>query len=98
MTLDELLSMDEIEDLSEWRTGVSQGVADLSAGMQARLSELEDKLTEAERKYQETAARNYELMVAATAPAAGEAGSDPEESPEEIAEKSIADLFTDKEN
>lgn len=97
MTLDELLAMDEIEDLTEWRNDVSQGVADLSAGMQARLSELEEKLTEAERKYQETAARNYELMVAATAPA-GDEDSDPEESPEEIAEKSIDDLFADKEN
>lgn len=97
MTLDELLAMDEIEDLTEWRNGVSKGVADLSAGMQARLSELEEKLTEAERKYQETAARNYELMVAATAPV-GDEGSDPEESPEEIAEKSIDDLFADKEN
>lgn len=97
MTLDELLAMDEIEDLSEWRNDVSQGVADLSAGMQARLSELEDKLTESERKYQETAARNYELMVAATAPAADE-GGEPEESQEEIAEKSIDELFADKEN
>ena len=97
MTLDELLAMDEIEDLSEWRDGVSQGVADLSAGMQARLSELEEKLTEAERKYQEVAARNYELMVAATAPAADE-GEEGEESQEEIAEKSIDDLFADKEN
>lgn len=97
MTLDELLAMDEIEDLSEWRNGVSQGVADLSAGMQARLSELEEKLTEAERKYQEVAARNYELMVAATAPAADE-GEEGEESQEEIAEKSIDDLFADKEN
>lgn len=97
MTLDELLAMDEIEDLSEWRNGVSQGVADLSAGMQARLSELEEKLTEAERKYQEVAARNYELMVAATAPADGE-GEEGEESQEEIAEKSIDDLFADKEN
>lgn len=97
MTLDELLTMDEIEDLSEWRNGVSQGVADLSAGMQARLSELEEKLTEAERKYQEVAARNYELMVAATAPAPGE-GEEGEESQEEIAEKSIDDLFADKEN
>lgn len=97
MTLDELLAMDEIEDLSEWRNGVSQGVADLSAGMQARLSELEEKLTEAERKYQEVAARNYELMVAATAPAPDE-GEEGEESQEEIAEKSIDDLFADKEN
>lgn len=97
MTLDELLAMDEIEDLSEWRNGVSQGVVDLSAGMQARISELEEKLTEAEHKYQETAARNYELMVAATAPA-GDEGGDPEESPEEIAEKSIDALFADKEN
>lgn len=97
MTLDELLAMDEIEDLSEWRNGVSQGVADLSAGMQARLSELEEKLTEAERKYQEVAARNYELMVAATAPAADE-GEEGEESQEEIAVKSIDDLFSDKEN
>ena len=97
MTLDELLAMDEIEDLTDWRNGVSQGVADLSAGMQARLSELEEKLTEAEHKYQEVAARNYELMVAATAPA-GDEVSDPEEPQEEIAEKSIADLFADKEN
>lgn len=97
MTLDELLAMDEIEDLSEWRAGVSQGVADLSAGMQARLSELEEKLTEAERKYQEVAARNYELMVAATAPADGDS-EDGEESQEEIAEKSIDELFADKEN
>lgn len=97
MTLDELLAIDEIEDLTEWRNGVSQGVSDLSAGMQARISELEEKLTESERKYQETAARNYELMVAATAPV-GDEDSDPEESPEEIAEKSIDALFTDKEN
>lgn len=97
MTLDELLAMDEIEDLPEWRNSVSQGVADLSAGMQARLSELEEKLTEAESKYQETAARNYELMVAATAPA-GDGDSDSEESQEEIAEKSIDELFADKEN
>lgn len=97
MTLDELLAMDEIEDLTEWRAGVSQSVADLSAGMQARISELEENLTEAERKYQETAARNYELMVAATAPA-GDEGSEPEESPEETAKKSIDELFADKEN
>ena len=97
MTLDELLAMDEIEDLTEWRNGVSQGVADLSAGMQARLSELEEKLTIAERKYQEVAARNYELMVAATAPA-GDRVNDTEESQEEIAAKSIDDLFADKEN
>lgn len=97
MTLEELLEMGEIEDLAEWRAAVSQGVADLSAGMQARLSELEEKLTEAERKYQETAARNYELMVAATAPA-GDDVTVPEESQEEIAEKSIDALFADKEN
>lgn len=97
MTLDELLAMDEIEDLAEWRSGVSQGIADLSAGMQARISELEEKFAEAERKYQEVAARNYELMVAATAPADGDDEED-EESQEEIAEKSIAGLFVDKEN
>lgn len=97
MTLDEFLAMDEIEDLAEWRAGVSQGVADLSAGMQARLADLEEKLTDAERKYQEVAARNYELMIAATAPAA-DVDSDPEKSQEEIAEKSIDELFADKEN
>lgn len=97
MTLDELLAMDEIEDLTEWRDGVSKGVADITAGMQARLSELEEKLAEAERKYQETAARNYELMVAATAPA-GDEVSETEESQEEKAEKSINELFADKEN
>lgn len=96
MTLDELLAAGEIEDLAEWRNAVSQGVADLSAGMQARISELEEKLTEAERRYQETAARNYELMIAATAPA-GE-GEEGEDTQEEIAEKSINELFADKEN
>lgn len=97
MTLDELLSMEDIEDVAAWRGDVSTGVADLSAGFEARLSELEEKLTEAERRYQETAARNYELMVAATAPAADDV-EDGEESQEEIAEKSIDDLFADKEN
>lgn len=97
MTLDELLSMEDIEDVAAWRGDVSTGVADLSAGFEARLSELEEKLAESERKYQEVAARNYELMVAATAPVPDE-GGESEESPEEIAEKSIDDLFADKEN
>lgn len=97
MTLDELLEMEEIEDLAEWRKAVAQAVADLSAGMQARLAEVEAKLAEAESKYQETAARNYELIVSATAPTADE-DSEPEESQEEIAAKSIDALFADKED
>lgn len=66
MTLEELLAMDEIEDMGAWRNEVSTGVADLSAGFEARLAELEEQLNEATKKYQETAARNYELMIAAT--------------------------------
>lgn len=91
MTLDELLAMEEIEDLDEWRTNVREGVDGLSAGFQARLAELEDKLTEATNKYNETAARNYELLLAATeAPAVDEDGEDKEEP---TGEDAINDLF-----
>lgn len=89
MTLDELLNLEEIEDVNEWRAGVREGVDGLSAGFEARLAELEDKLAEATSKYNETAARNYELLLAATEAPADE----PEESEEPDGETAIADLF-----
>lgn len=90
MTLEELLAMEEIEDVNEWRTNVREGVDGLSAGFQARLAELEDKLTEATNKYNETAARNYELIQAATATPPAE---DDGESEEVDGESAINDLF-----
>lgn len=89
MTLEELLAMDEIEDLGAWRNDVSTGVADLSAGFEARLAELEEQLNEATKKYQETAARNYELMIAATGEPKEEEPAEEEPDPKEA----ITDLF-----
>lgn len=96
MTLDELLSVEDIEDVAAWRGDVSAGVADLSAGFEARLSELEEKLAEAEKKYQETAARNYELIQAATAPVDNE--SDAEVDEEEAAADAVDALFKEDED
>lgn len=89
MTLEELLAMDEIEDMGAWRNDVSTGVADLSAGFEARLAELEEQLNEATKKYQETAARNYELMIAATGEPKEEEPAEEEPDPKEA----ITDLF-----
>lgn len=95
MTLDELLSMEEIEDVAQWRGDVSAGVADLSAGFEARLADLEEKLTVAEKKYQETAARNYELIQAATAPVENESDEVDEEA---AAADAVDSLFVKEEN
>lgn len=89
MTLEELLAMDEIEDMGAWRNDVSTGVADLSAGFEARLAELEEQLNEATKRYQETAARNYELMIAATGEPKEEEPAEEEPDPKEA----ITDLF-----
>lgn len=92
MTLEELLAMDEIEDMGAWRSDVSAGVADLSAGFEARLAELEEQLNEATKKYQETAARNYELMIAATGEPKEEEHAEDVPDPKEA----ITDLFKEE--
>lgn len=92
MTLDELLALDEIEDVADWREQVKGEVDTLTAGMTARTEELQSKLDAAERKATELAARNYELIVAATA--------DPEPAPDpgqDEDDTEITDLF-EKEN
>lgn len=62
----------------------------VSEGAQARIAELEAALTDANERYKQTAAKNYELMLAAT----GEARQTPEEGePEQTAEDMIDALF-----
>lgn len=73
MEFDELLGMlDGMESL-EGRGAVRESLIkyndEMSEGANAKISELESALDEMSRKYQDTAARNYELMRAVTAPA-----------------------------
>lgn len=42
------------------------GLADVDAGADAKIDELTAQLADSERRYKETAAKNYELMMAAT--------------------------------
>lgn len=58
----------EEADLSEI-TGELDGIDTVSDGAEARIAELESQLADAEDRYTQTAARNYELMLAATGPA-----------------------------
>lgn len=55
-------------DLTEI-TGELDGIDTVSDGAEARIAELESQLADAEDRYTQTAARNYELMLAATGPA-----------------------------
>lgn len=58
----------EDADLSEI-DGELDGIDTVSDGAEARIAELESQLADAEDRYTQTAARNYELMLAATGPA-----------------------------
>lgn len=80
MDLLELLALDEIEDYQAWHGSVKDAFGLYDEGTKARIAELETALAEAEQKYTEVAARNYELMLAVTdAPA--------EETEEEVEEE-----------
>lgn len=89
MGMEELLQRQEIEDYESWRGEIAEEYNRYSEGVNARVKELEAANAELETKYQETAARNYELMVSAT----GQQEPEPE-NPEPVnPSKTIANLF-----
>lgn len=55
----------EDADLTEI-TAEMDGIDTVSDGAQARIAELESALADAEDRYTQTAAKNYELMLSAT--------------------------------
>lgn len=95
MTLDELLAVDAIDDLSAWRENLGSEIENLRAGSAARIEELEHELAEANAKNTDLAARNYELLVAATAADAAEDEERRAVEDEEKAEKEmdVTELF-----
>lgn len=71
MDIDEILSqLDGVDwdGRDDFSAQVRSSYQQLSEGSQARITELETALSETSKKLQETQARNYELMVAATNP------------------------------
>lgn len=68
----------EDADLSEI-DGELDGIDTASDGAEARIAELESQLADAEDRYTRTAARNYELMLAATGPAEPESDETPDD-------------------
>lgn len=79
MDFDEVLKQyDNIHDIEgipgfrETLVSYGQGVGQISEGANARISELETALAAAEEKATNLAARNYELIIAATAQEAAE--------------------------
>lgn len=69
-----MLTLQEIAEMLGDFEGAEEARKDLEEhgrigeGAQARIAELEEKIADLEAKYTATAARNYELMSAATAP------------------------------
>lgn len=80
----------EDADLTEI-TAELDGIDTVSDGAQARIAELESQLADAEDRYTQTAAKNYELMLAATGEPAPEGGEDAPEA--ESDEDAINSLF-----
>lgn len=73
MEFDEVLEMlngmQSTEGIPVVRDAFTRYNDEVTEGANAKISELESQLDEMQRKYQDTAARNYELMRAVTAPA-----------------------------
>lgn len=65
----------EDADLTEI-TAELDGIDTVSDGAQARIAELETQLADAEDRYTQTAAKNYELMLSATGEPTPEGGED----------------------
>jgi hypothetical protein len=101
MTLDELLAMEEVEDWGAWRGEVSNAYQTVNAGFNARVEELESEVAEWKKKYEETAAHNYELMRAVTGEKKTEEHTEREldATEDELGEedKKFDDLLEDKE-
>lgn len=80
----------EDADLTEI-TAELDGIDTVSDGAQARIAELETQLADAEDRYTQTAAKNYELMLAATGEPKPEGGEGAPEA--ESDEDAINSLF-----
>lgn len=80
----------EDADLTEI-TAELDGLDAVSDGARARIAELETQLADAEDRYTQTAAKNYELMLAATGEPAPEGGEGAPEA--ESDEDAINSLF-----
>lgn len=95
------MTLEEIAELLGTFEGTEEAVTALeefgrvSEGANARISELENALAELENKYTATAARNYELMTAATA-AADVVEDDEEAATEADDDGDISDLFEER--
>lgn len=73
-------------------TNELDGIDAVSDGAEARISELEKKLTDAEDRYTQTAAKNYELMLSATGDAGeGDSGASDDDGEDEPDDSAIID-------
>ena len=98
MDFDEVLKQyDKIHDTEgipgfrDTLVSYGESVGQISEGANARISELETALAAAEEKATNLAARNYELIIAATAQ---EAAQEPQADPEPTEEdKDVSSLF-----
>lgn len=82
-------TLEDLEQLPAVRGELESAYTVVTEGANAKIRELEEALAESEQKYSETAARNYELMAAATA----DVGAREEEQDEEAEDASIDDLI-----
>lgn len=83
-------------DLSDFDAETAS-LGEISAGADAKIEELTAQLADAESRYKDTAARNYELMQAATGPAekpsdSSDSDSEPDDEPDD---EKIRSLFGD---
>lgn len=87
MTLEELMAQLG-EGADSFRDPIQAYTDGITAGANARISQLEASNAELSKQLQQTQAENYRLMVAATAPQEP-AGGDGEETPEHIDIRSL---------
>lgn len=67
MDWDEILNREDVTDLEAWRGELGSAHENMITGANARIAELEADVAEYKKKYEETAAHNYELMRSVTA-------------------------------
>ena len=97
LTLQEIAEMiGEFEGTEEARKDLEEH-GRISEGAQARIAELEEKIADLEAKYTATAARNYELMSAATAPVPEDGENEAvEEVEEDDGDADVTELFVER--
>ena len=105
LEIDDLLALfdtvTDVEQLGPLRDTVASSFGAVSEGASAKIAELEAANAELEAKYVATAARNFELMTAVTAPATNADEEDSDEYEDEgdvneATEKGVSDLLKDE--